>query len=140
MNCITLLEKSKKSGIINARQLSILQEFYHTFCEAVAKNNKNIAEHEPVMYRYFEEVIHEIQSPFIFEPYHAAIRTPFDYYRLGLDLFGPLVVAERSKIFHPERIQEIVYQLSKGENVILLANHQTEPDPQFISFMLEKHP
>ena len=32
-------------------------------------------------------------------------------------------------------------QLARGENVILLANHQTEPDPQLISLLLEKtHP
>ena len=49
----------------------------------------------------------------------------------------PFVDVARSKIFGHESIQQIQAQLRKRENVILLANHQTEPDPQIISLLLE---
>ena len=37
-----------------------------------------------------------------------------------------------------EQIKKIRAQINNGENVILLANHQIEPDPQIISLFLEQ--
>ena len=50
-------------------------------------------------------------------------------------------IQEKSKVLHLNRVTHIAEQLAKGDNVILLANHQTELDPQAISLLLEKtHP
>jgi glycerol-3-phosphate O-acyltransferase len=51
------------------------------------------------------------------------------------------VLFESSKLLGSNNLDKIEAQLKSGHNVILLANHQTEPDPQAISLRLEKtHP
>ena len=48
---------------------------------------------------------------------------------------------DRSLVFGLENLENASQLLKRGENTILLANHQTEPDPQAISILLEKsHP
>lgn len=141
MNYITLLQSLRKKEIINSRLYEILEEFYLSYSHAVVNNGMNIADHEPTLIKYLELAVQESQNPFKFEPFHQAIRTPYDYYRLGLEFIRPLILFNQSEIHHPQRLDEIETHLSKGENVIFLANHQTEPDPQVISVMLEKkHP
>jgi glycerol-3-phosphate O-acyltransferase len=80
-----------------------------------------------------EHVLH----PFEFEPYHRLITEPFDYYRFGLEFFRPLVDKAHSTLTGRDRLQRITAQLAGGENVIFLANHQSEADPQIISLLLE---
>lgn len=81
------------------------------------------------------------ESPFTFEPYHRKVRTPVDYYRFSLDFVGPLVDPSSSQVIGKEILAQIDAQLMRGENVVLLANHQTEADPQAIGVLLEKtHP
>ena len=83
----------------------------------------------------------QVKNPYSFEPYHRKIRHPIDYYRFSLDFIRPLVDMTRSSVFGLEHFEETALALQRGENAILLANHQTEPDPQAISILLEKtHP
>ncbi len=120
---------------------SILTKFYHSYAEAVAKRGHPIGEYEPLLLQFLELVQNQQKKPFHFEPYHERIRSPFDYYHFGLDLLRPLVVFESSKCLGLENITKMEAQLKEGHNVILFANHQTEPDPQAISLLLEKtHP
>ncbi len=51
----------------------------------------------------------------------------------------PLIDFQNSKVIGKKNIDQISHLLIQNENVILLANHQTEPDPQIISLMLEKN-
>eukprot|EP00438_Fugacium_kawagutii_P004568 Skav202826 [mRNA] locus=scaffold3852:192174:193262:- [translate_table: standard] len=37
-----------------------------------------------------------------------------------------------------ENVQGIKEKLAKGENVVLMANHQTEADPQVLSLLLQR--
>lgn len=137
----TVLDSARENGIVTSQQYDHLEEFYSTFRHAITENNKKIADYEQIVIQYLEQVLLECQTPSPFEPYHKAVRKPFDYYQLGLDFFRPLIIFESSTIDHPERIKEIENHLEKGENVILFANHQIEPDPQVISLMLEnEHP
>lgn len=141
MGYIALLQSLRKKGEIDDKLYAILEEFYTSFSQAALRNGKNPLAFETVITQYLTCVIQESQNPYAFEPFHRAIRSPYDYYRLGLELFRPLIIFENSEIRHAHRIKEIEQYLSKGENVILLANHQTEPDPQVISLMLEnQHP
>jgi glycerol-3-phosphate O-acyltransferase len=82
-------------------------------------------------------VIDELRNPFAFEPYHQRVTSPFDYYRFGLELMRPLIIFERSKVINLENVEKIAEQVKNKENVILFANHQTEPDPQIINLLLE---
>lgn len=44
----------------------------------------------------------------------------------------------KSKVFGVENAKKILEMINKGENVVILSNHQTEVDPQVISILLEK--
>ena len=58
--------------------------------------------------------------------------------RRGNDFLRPLVIDEDSKVFSVEMCKDIEAVLNKGENVVILSNHQTEADPQVLSILLEK--
>jgi len=79
-----------------------------------------------------------MKEPYSFGLFHQSLRQPFDYYQFGIDFIRPLINFETSHLLHTDRIDKIIQQLDRKENVILLANHQTEPDPQIISLLLEK--
>jgi glycerol-3-phosphate O-acyltransferase len=78
-----------------------------------------------------------VRHPFEFEPFHRLVTTPFDYYSFGVEFFRPLVDRKRSTLTGRDHLKQIAGQLSAGDNVIYLANHQTEADPQVISILLE---
>jgi len=78
------------------------------------------------------------RDPYSFEPFHKAVRGPnFDYYSWGNRFFRPLVKYRSSRVDGVENVQKIQSFLAHGENVILIANHQTEADPQVLSILLE---
>lgn len=61
-----------------------------------------------------------------------------DFYAAGCDFFRPSIDLERSLILGTENIDRAMVQLAKGENVVFLANHQSEADPQVVSCLFEK--
>jgi glycerol-3-phosphate O-acyltransferase len=61
-----------------------------------------------------------------------------DFYTWGCDFFRPFIDLDESKMLGMENLQKVVAQIEAGENVIFLANHQSEADPQVVSIMLEK--
>lgn len=76
--------------------------------------------------------------PFQFDPYHKAIKGPdVDYQQWGNDFFRSMVKYSKSKVVGSENLESIKKQLAAGDNVVLLANHQTEADPQVLSILLE---
>lgn len=135
-NLASLLEK----GELTPAMGNIFQEFFDNYAASLAKTayyEKSL----PLFDQLIELVVQQIHHPYPFEIFHQAIRKPFDYYQFGLDFIRPFIRFEESKIFGLEHLATLQSCLERGENVILLANHQTEPDPQIISLMLEKtHP
>lgn len=77
-------------------------------------------------------------TPYSFAPYHQAIRNPVDLYAWGNDFFRSMVKYRASRVEGLEHVAKIKQYLAAGDNVILLANHQTEADPQVLSILLEK--
>jgi glycerol-3-phosphate O-acyltransferase len=61
-----------------------------------------------------------------------------DFYSWGCNFFRPFIDTESSQVLGIENIQKAADQIAAGENVIFLANHQSEADPQVVSLMLEK--
>lgn len=112
--------------------------FYFSFKEAVEANGHSMTEYLPLHHKFLELVLDQVKSPFHFEAFHRHITEPFDYQKFGIDLFRPLILFDQSSVRHPENLEQIIQKLKNGDNVILLANHQTEPDPQVISLLLEK--
>ncbi len=137
MNFLTALKEYKKKGLLPLKLGYILKKFYHTYGIALAQNKRSLAEYEPILNQFLDAVVHQLASPIIFEPYHKSVRSPIDYYKLGNDLLRPLIIFEKSHVLGLDHLASIQQQLQSGANVILFANHQTEPDPQAISLLLE---
>lgn len=115
------------------------RQFFYTYQAALKENGLEVERAYLQLYQFLDLVCEQLQAPYFFEPYHQAIRRPFDYYRFGLEFIRPLIAFEKSTLQGQHHIDLMLKQLEKGENVILLANHQGEPDPQVISLMLEKN-
>lgn len=79
-----------------------------------------------------------LSNPHKFEPYHQAIRSPFDYYKWGNEFLRPLIILEKSKLEGLDNAKSIRDIISRGENVVITSNHQTEADPQVLSVLLEQ--
>ena len=113
-----------------------LESFYLCFREALKESNRDPSLYEEKFFTFLELVRGLLKEPFAFSPFHTRIRKPFDYYAFGNEFVRPLVDLPRSRVLGKENLDEISGSLSRGENVILLANHQTEADPQAISLLL----
>ncbi|MBM3183871.1 MAG: glycerol-3-phosphate acyltransferase [Chlamydiae bacterium] len=92
----------------------------------------------PHLLLYLQLIEPQFSAPFVFEPYHRKVKHPIDYYRFALDFIRPLIDLPNSEVFGLPHFENASQLLKKGENIVLLANHQTEPDPQVISILLEK--
>lgn len=135
------LAKSTTQGLVPPDLAKIIHNFYLSYGEAIAENGYSIQDGHAILNQFLDLVIEQLKRPFVFEPFHKSIVEPFDYYQFGLNLLRPLVVFSKSKAEGLEHVDTIVETLNRGENVILFGNHQTEPDPQAISLLLEKtHP
>ncbi|GMJ12526.1 ACYLTRANSFERASE 1 [Hibiscus trionum] len=86
----------------------------------------------------FDHMLLDVEDPFVFEPYHKALREPFDYYMFGQNYIRPLVDFRNSYVGNLSLFYEIEEKLKQGHNVVLISNHQTEADPIIISLLLEK--
>lgn len=138
MNFLQRVLDEGEKGRLPSPVVHQLKEFYQGYSEAVGDE---IGLHEPVLDAFLDKVIECIQTPYPFEHFHKMVTEPFNYSQLGYQFFGPLVKKEESRLQGTENIDKIVAQIASGDNVILFANHQTEPDPQLIGVMLqEKYP
>ncbi|MBI3508048.1 MAG: 1-acyl-sn-glycerol-3-phosphate acyltransferase [Chlamydiia bacterium] len=117
---------------------AILRELYRSYRRAVGQSFVSAS----ATWRLFFELIEEeLEHPYTFAPYHQKVRSPIDYYQFGIDFLLPLVDLPRSHVLGLNVVDEIALRLSEGANVILFANHQTEPDPQAIAILLQRtHP
>lgn len=130
-----------KSHALPEKYRKIILGFYGQVKGALEAANHPISSFEEIFLQFLRLIAEQVRNPFVFQPYHAKVRKPFDYYRFSLDFLRPLIDLKHSKVYGLEIADEITKLLKKGENAILLANHQTEPDPQAIAILLEKtHP
>lgn len=133
----TLVKKGKLPEFVSG----ILKKFYLSYAHAVQQNGYTIEQVAPILSQLLKFCVKQISHPYRFEPFHKSMRDPVDYYRFGNDFIRPLIQHKASKVMGQAHLKTIEEQLAKGENVILFANHQIEPDPQAISVLLEKkHP
>lgn len=129
---------NKKVALLPDKIGKVLRSFYENYSQALKESGIDPAEYVPVFDTYLNLVQAQITAPFSFQPYHQKIQHPFDYYTFGLDFIRPLVDQTRSTLSSEKHIDKVVSHLKQGNNVIFLANHQTEADPQAISILLEK--
>jgi len=138
MNFLEELENSSERGAIPQEIKDNLIEFYNSYSLAIADKGADKSEYAPLMCKFLELVEIQLKDPYPFQPFHHKVTDPFDYYHFCLDFFRPLIIFEKSTVIGKKHLNDIEMHLSNGENVVFFANHQTEPDPQAISFLLEK--
>lgn len=92
-----------------------------------------------VMASVCERVLIELTpgAGYTFPSYHTRILEPYNYYNFGQRYIRGLVDFQKSQLGNVERFKEIERQLANGDNVVLLANHQTEADPAAFALLLE---
>lgn len=130
------LNEGVEKGLISSKFNRLIQDFYESYIQAIpTSSNRNKC--EELFELLIQLVLEQVKKPHSFSIFHSSLRQPFDYYQFGLDFIRPFIDFHRSKIWGNKALKSIQEQLEKGENVILLANHQTEPDPQIISLLLE---
>lgn len=116
----------------------MLDAFCHSYKKATA-SEKEYHDLLPILYSYVREVKKNLHNPYLFSHFHKQERDPFDFYRMALSLVQPLIDQKTSSIHGKEILVDLEKALQRGENVIFLANHQTEIDPQIISLMVEPY-
>lgn len=120
---------------------TLFQQFRETYVDAAVENGVDLEKAAASVTELYNLTLQEIKSPSTFDIFHERVRAPFDYYRFGIEFFSALIDKKRSSVKGIDSLELIAELVSQGENVILLANHQTEPDPQIISFLIEdKYP
>lgn len=112
-------------------------KLYETYIASLEEAGFEPLNFEPIFLTYLEKICEAQKERYPFPPFHKSNRAPFDYYRFGLDFIRPLVDPEKSRVLHLEQVAKMAKQLASGDNVILLANHQSEIDPQLFSLALE---
>ncbi len=118
-----------------------LLRFYESYLNATRQNNGCPDDADATLVFFLSRVQEQLKNPYRFAPYHEKMTHPEDYYQLGQDFARHLIKRSESKISGLENADQISAQIARGENAILLSNHQTELDPQILSLMLEEtHP
>lgn len=141
MNFLSRLEQSFAQDLLPEKHYKLLKQFYINYKTALQAHHIQITEYEPVFFSFLEKVEEQIQNPYAFAPYHKQILSPFNYYQFGLDFMRPLIDREGSSVQGDIYLEEITQKIARQENVIFLANHQIEADPQVLSILLEdKYP
>eukprot|EP00547_Thalassionema_nitzschioides_P000081 CAMPEP_0194211002 /NCGR_PEP_ID=MMETSP0156-20130528/9228_1 /TAXON_ID=33649 /ORGANISM="Thalassionema nitzschioides, Strain L26-B" /LENGTH=405 /DNA_ID=CAMNT_0038938425 /DNA_START=84 /DNA_END=1301 /DNA_ORIENTATION=- len=83
------------------------------------------------------------EDKYLFGSSHKALRgkegddIPIDFYAFGCDFFRPCMNKKESVVLGKDNLQQAADYLAAGENVVFLANHQSEADPQVMSVCLE---
>ncbi len=90
-----------------------------------------------VMASIVDRVLVEFMAPYKFPSHHLRILEPYNYYDFGQRYVRALIDFDRSVVGYADRFAEIQQQLAAGQNVVLLANHQTEADPGVWALLLE---
>jgi glycerol-3-phosphate O-acyltransferase len=140
-NFISILSEAARKKLIPERSRLHLEQFYSSYKASLESHGLTIAPCEHLFATFLHLMEHQLKEPYVFPPYHKKIRAPFDYYAFGNDFLRPLIDMEHSSLEGLLHADEIHAHISRGHNVVLLANHQTEADPQAISLLLEKtHP
>ncbi|KAB2001959.1 hypothetical protein E1A91_D11G032200v1 [Gossypium mustelinum] len=141
-------EEELLSGIkkeVEARRLPSnvaagMEEFYRNYKNAVFQSEDPAAAETVLsnMAVALDLMLLDVEDPFVFQPYHKALREPFDYYMFGQNYIRPLIDFRNSYVGNLSLFYEIEEKLKQGHNVVLFSNHQTEADPAVIALLLEK--
>lgn len=132
------LKEYAKKGWISEKYERILRGFYNGYTTTLKEHHIDVSKYVSLFETYLDLTKEQINEPYSFSPYHEQILKPFDYYHFGVEFIKPLVDLSISTLSGKDNLRTIEEEVKQGDNVILLANHQIEADPQAISILLEK--
>lgn len=128
----------ERAAVLPERIGKLIIGFRESYIHALKEADLDSKEYETLFDTYLTLVQSQLKAPFAFQPYHQKIRYPFDHYMFGINFMRPLVNEAESSLRGENEIQEVIDHLSRGDNVIFLANHQTEADPHAIAILFHK--
>mmetsp|Transcript_140778 Transcript_140778/g.259223 ORF Transcript_140778/g.259223 Transcript_140778/m.259223 type:complete len:426 (+) Transcript_140778:56-1333(+) len=131
------LEKASEKYDIPEKYMVIMKSLFTSYMTEVYKAGNDVDYYENILSTIFKKVLENAKEPYKFPPYHQAIREPFDYYNLGSEFLTGVVSKEGSEVIGESKLAEIQQHVKNGDNVVLLANHQSEADPQIFSVLLD---
>nr|GME00063.1 glycerol-3-phosphate acyltransferase, chloroplastic [Ipomoea batatas] len=140
---LSVVQREAEDGKLPQNVAQGMLELYENYRNAVLKTKDPKADEIVLsnMAVAFDRIFLDVKDPFEFSPHHRAIREPFDYYVFGQNYIRPLIDFRNSYVGNISLFTEIEETVQKGENVILISNHQTEADPAVIALLLEStHP
>jgi len=90
--------------------------------------------------RIVDRLILLSKQKYRFASRHEGIVEPYDYFEFGQEYVKPLVNFEESYVRNMHYWNEVSDAIDAGENVVLLANHQTEADAAFLPLFFPNNP
>eukprot|EP00204_Picochlorum_oklahomense_P000837 CAMPEP_0118797840 /NCGR_PEP_ID=MMETSP1161-20130426/298_1 /TAXON_ID=249345 /ORGANISM="Picochlorum oklahomensis, Strain CCMP2329" /LENGTH=433 /DNA_ID=CAMNT_0006725059 /DNA_START=15 /DNA_END=1316 /DNA_ORIENTATION=+ len=137
-----ILKAGQGSGKIPERLIGAVNELYMNYKKAILGSGVSGADEQfvaKVMASVCERVLLQLnpEASYTFPSYHARILEPYNYYNFGQRYIRGLVDFHTSILGNEDGFREVEEQLKRGENVVLLANHQTEADPAVFALLLE---
>jgi glycerol-3-phosphate O-acyltransferase len=141
MDVFKKLEEYAAGRKMPQKYIDVSRQFFTSYIAATKQLGKSSEEANKSFMALIECVKDYLERPYDFEPYHQKVTAPYDFQALGVNFIRPLVDLTSSTIMRLQLADRIEQQLARKENVIFLANHQTELDPMIIHLLLEKtHP
>uniref|UniRef100_A0A803L664 Glycerol-3-phosphate acyltransferase, chloroplastic n=1 Tax=Chenopodium quinoa TaxID=63459 RepID=A0A803L664_CHEQI len=137
---ISGIKRESETGRLPKGVTAAVEELFHYYRNAVLSSGISNADELVLsnMKTMLNFVLMDMEDPFVFPPYHKAIREPIDYYSFGQDYIRPLIDFGNSYVGNITLFHEMEEKLQQGHNIILMSNHQTEADPAVIALLLEK--
>jgi glycerol-3-phosphate O-acyltransferase len=136
MEIVEKLETLKKQSKLPAKVAAILKDLYLSYSNSVVSHSdyskQDIVD---IFSAVIPLIVEQAAHPHQFGSFHQAITSPINYYQVGIDFVKPLI--SKVVVRGEANVETIAKMIDQNENVILLANHQTELDPQAISIALE---
>ncbi|MBN4067361.1 1-acyl-sn-glycerol-3-phosphate acyltransferase [Simkania negevensis] len=134
---------SQYTGLINDSDLpaeikTILLRLATDYALAQQNRKEIVQDSLPLFKQLVFLVQKQFKTPYIFAPYHKAIREPINYQLFGVEFFRSFVDMDRSTLSDADNLKQIEVHLQRGDNVVLFSNHQSEADPQILYLLLEK--
>jgi len=131
------LEAAQQKYTIPEKYVTVMRSFFTSYMTEIYMADLDMDYHEGLLTEVMKQVLATAKEPYMFEPYHQAIRDPYDYYALGTNFAAALVDSQSSEVIGLEQVSKMRQQLDDGDNVVLFANHQSEADPQIFSVLLD---
>ena len=123
---------------LSSKNRAIFLELFPHYFGALERGKSSLEEGTIVLEELMEQVANLENHPPLFSHVYQKESSPFNYHQLGLRFFAQLVNWSSSHFCGHDFVQEISELLKRGEQIILLSNHQTEADPQLFFLAMQR--